>query len=117
MDISARLEKLGEKIRAAVFETQVELSKIALEDCNKFCKADTGETLVSSYKASDFAKGKLIWASKHARHAYYLGEADRSKNPMASRLWAHKAAALFNEKWLREAKRKFISAMSGGKQQ
>ena len=99
MDISVQTERLGARIAAATRETQLEISKIALEDCNKFCKVDSGETRASSYRASDFVKGKLVWNTKHTRHAYFLGEADTTKNPLASRMWAHKAAALYTDKW------------------
>ncbi|MCL2077390.1 MAG: minor capsid protein [Oscillospiraceae bacterium] len=111
MNIRDEMARAGIKLTKAAAETQIELSKTALEDCNKFCKFDTGETRDSSLKASDFIKGRLIWNTPYARHAYYLGEADRSKNPLASRLWAHKAAALYSDKWRAAAKQKFVLAM------
>ena len=114
MKVLFQTENLKDRIFNAISEAQLELSEIALEDCNKFCKVDTGETRASSYKASNLSKGSLTWNTKQARYAYFLGEADASKNPLASRLWAHKAATLYNKKWLATTRIKFISVMSGG---
>ena len=111
MNFISEMAKLGAKISAATILSQLELSALALEDCNKFCKVDTGETRASSYRASEPVKGRLIWSSKHARYAYYIGEADRSKNPLASRMWAHKAAALYQKKWEQTARATFNAAM------
>ncbi|MDR2558763.1 MAG: minor capsid protein [Oscillospiraceae bacterium] len=108
MNVAAEMLKLGVRLAGAAAEAQIELSKTALEDCNKFCKFDTGELCASSYKASNLLLGKLVWRTNYARHAYYLGEADRSKNPLASRLWAHKAAAVFGDKWLEITRRRFL---------
>jgi hypothetical protein len=112
MNIGAEMIKLGARLVSAAIGTQLELSKTALDDCNKFCKFDTGELQASSYKASNMTLGKLIWRTDYARHAYFLGEADRSKNPLASRLWAHKAAAVYGEKWFRFARSKFRERVS-----
>ena len=111
MEILAEMAKIGLKMTAAAAETQIELSKTALEDCNRFCKLDTGETRESSYKASDMLKGRLVWNTEYARHAYYLGEAGRSRNPLASKMWAHKAAALYSDKWKFFAAVRFAFAM------
>jgi hypothetical protein len=99
MNVAAEMLKIGLRLAVAAAGTQLELSKIALEDCNKFCKLDTGELRASSYKASNLVLGRLVWRTNYARHAYYLGEPSRTKNPLASRLWAHKAAAAYGSKW------------------
>jgi hypothetical protein len=111
MNVGAAIAKLGLRITTAVAEAQVELSKTALEDCNSFCKVDTGELRASSYKASNFLFGRLVWNTRYAKYAYFLGEADRSKNPLASTLWAHKAAALYSGKWRNAARIKFAVSM------
>jgi hypothetical protein len=80
MNIAVQMLRLGLRLSAAAAAAQKELSKTALEDCNRFCKLDTGELRASSYRASDLLRGRLIWNTRYARHAYYLGEADRSKN-------------------------------------
>ncbi|MCL2698331.1 MAG: minor capsid protein [Oscillospiraceae bacterium] len=108
MNIAAEMLRIGLRLGAAAAGAQIELSKIALEDCNKYCKFDTGELLSSSYKASNLLLGRLVWKTAYARYAYYLGEADRSKNPLASRLWAHKAAAVYSEKWFKAARSRFL---------
>ncbi|MDR2532952.1 MAG: minor capsid protein [Oscillospiraceae bacterium] len=111
MNIAAEMLKLGLRLTVAAAAAQIELSRTALEDCNRFCKLDTGELRDSSYRASNLLKGRLVWNAKYARHAYFLGEADRSKNPLASRLWAHKAAALYSDRWKRAAKFRFAASM------
>ncbi|MCL2698541.1 MAG: minor capsid protein [Oscillospiraceae bacterium] len=108
MNVQNEMLKIGLRLAASAAEAQVTLSMVALEDCNKFCKVDTGELRDSSIRASNFLRGRLVWATKYARHAYYLNEPERSKNPLASRLWAHKAAALYKEKWFRTARDRFL---------
>lgn len=112
MNVLAEITKLGISLAYSAAEAQLALSKTALEDCNKFCKFDTGELRNSSYKASNLITGKLVWDTKYARAAYFLGEADLSKNPLASRLWAHKAAALYAGKWQAQTKLRFIMSMA-----
>jgi len=109
MNISAEMVKWSALLKSAALAAQHELSRVALDDCNKFCKVDSGATRDSSYRASSFSRGKLVWNTKYARHAYYLGEADRSKNPLASRLWAHKATALYSDKWRQAAKQRLAA--------
>jgi hypothetical protein len=108
MNVKTEMLRVGLRLAAAAAEAQLELSRVALEDCNRFCKVDTGELINSSLRASNFLRGRLVWATKYARHAYFLGEPDRSKNPLASRLWAHKAAALYGDKWFKTARNRFL---------
>jgi len=108
MNVAGEMIKLGVRLFAAAAEAQIELSRTALEDCNKFCKFDTGELRDSSYKASKLMLGRLIWKTNYARHAYYLGEADKTKNPLASKLWAHKAAVIYKDKWFKITRSKFL---------
>jgi hypothetical protein len=108
MSIAAEMLRIGLRLAGAAAAAQIELSKIALEDCNKFCKLDTGELRNSSYKASNFLTGKLIWRADYARHAYYSGEPNKTKNPLASRLWAHKAAAVYGGKWYSFARSRLV---------
>jgi hypothetical protein len=111
MSIQAGILRLGIRLTTAAAEAQSALSQAALEDCNRFCKLDSGELINSSYKSSSMVLGRLVWDTEYARHAYYLGEANKSKNPLASKMWAHKAAALYSEKWQALAKLRFIAAV------
>jgi hypothetical protein len=111
MNVWLEMARLSLRLGRAAVETQIALSAEALTDCNRFCKLDTGRTLASSHRASNLLLGRLVWETPYVRHAYYLGEADRSKNPLASRMWAHKAAALYSDKWLNTARRRFVLSM------
>jgi hypothetical protein len=108
MNVGAEMLRLRVRFAVAAAEAQKELSRTALEDCNRFCKVATGELRNSSYKASNLLHGRLIWKTAYARYAYFSGEADKSKNPLASRLWAHKAAAVYGRKWMQTVRTKFM---------
>jgi hypothetical protein len=84
---------------SALQRVQPELSEKALADCNRYCKVDSGRLRASSKAASDMRRGRLIWKSEYARSAYYTEGASKDKNPLASKMWAHKAALLCNKKW------------------
>lgn len=86
----------GEIMKKAA-SAQLKVSDQALKDCNKYCKKDTGK-LMASGKA-ERSSGTLTWDTDYARAAYYTGNPDRSKNPYASLMWAHKAATLCGVKW------------------
>ena len=77
--------------------SQALVAAMAFKDCNKYCKKDTGALMKSGkVRASD---GVMTWDTEYARAAYYTGEPDRSKNPSASLMWAHKAASIHGTKW------------------
>jgi hypothetical protein len=101
MNVREEMFKQGLRIMRAAVDAQLVLSRIALDDCNKFCKLDTGELIKSSERASSMLRGRLVWDTSYARRAYYTGEANKTKNPVASRMWAHKAASLYSDKWKR----------------
>jgi len=108
MNVWLEMARVSLRLTRAAAEAQLALSAEALADCNRLCKLDTGKTIASSHRASNMFLGRLVWDTPYARHAYYLGEADTSKNPMASKMWAHKAAALYSDKWLNTARRRFF---------
>ena len=76
---------------------QVKLSRQAFSDCTKYCKKDTGRLQASGRVAP--LDGVMTWDTEYARAAYYTGNPDRSKNPYASLMWAHKAANVCGESW------------------
>lgn len=76
---------------------QLKVADEAFRDCTKYCKKDTGKLMASGkVNRSD---GTMTWNAEYARAAYYTGNPDRSKNPYASLMWAHKAAQLCGAKW------------------
>ncbi|MCH5200703.1 MAG: hypothetical protein J1F60_07055 [Oscillospiraceae bacterium] len=92
-DPSETLRQIFRKAASA----QLKVSDEALKDCTRYCKKDTGR-LMASGKA-ERSSGTLTWDTDYARAAYYTGAPDRSKNPDASLMWAHKAAQVCGAKW------------------
>jgi glutamine cyclotransferase len=98
----------------AVKMAQADLSRQALADCNRYCKVDSGKLKASSLTASDLQRGRLIWKSDYARSAYYSEGANRDKNPLAGKMWAHKAALLNRKRWRAFAAVKLKEHLSSG---
>jgi hypothetical protein len=94
---TARVQPL--RLLTALPAAQADLAKQALSDCNRYCKVDSGRLKSSSLTASDLARGRLRWKSEYARSAYYTEGANRDKNPLASKMWAHKAGLLNRKRW------------------
>ena len=76
---------------------QLKVSDEAFRDCTKYCKRNTGKLMASG--KVERSSGTMTWSTDYARAAYYTGNPDRSKNPCASLMWAHKAAQLCGAKW------------------
>ena len=80
------------------------LSEEILNDCNEYCKMDTGALIASSYTHSKFKKGKLIWQTPYAKRQYWeIKTANTDKNPLARYKWVHYARSQHQEKWVRQA--------------
>ena len=94
--VYTRPSAFGEIIKKAA-AAQLKVADQAFRDCTGYCKKDTGK-LMASGKA-ELSSGTLTWETDYARAAYYTGVPDRSKNPNASLMWAHKAAQVCGTKW------------------
>lgn len=92
-------KNLGANLILAITAAQRTLSETALADCNNYCKVDTGKLRDSSKKHSKLMLGQLVWTAPYAREAYYTGEPCLSRNPSASKMWAHKAAMSHGKEW------------------
>ena len=97
LSVVADLSRTAREIVGKCRMAQAMLTITALDDCNRYCKVDSG-ALKNSAKG-DLRTGLLSWNTPYARKAYYTGRPDRSKNPYASLMWAHKAARLHFKKW------------------
>ena len=75
------------------------IAKEVLDDCNEYCKEDTGALIASSYSQSDLDKGLLKWRTPYARRQYWLITAHKDKNPQASWKWCEVAKAHHKRKW------------------
>jgi hypothetical protein len=82
------------------------LSSEVLNDCNQYCKEDTGMLIASSYIHSKLEEGKLIWQTPYARRQYYkIRTAHTDVNPQARWKWAHFAKSVHHKQWARQAQK------------
>lgn len=81
------------------------LSSEILNDCNLYCKEDTGILIASSYLHSELDEGKLVWQTPYARRQYWLKTAVTDTNPRASWKWCEVAKNKHMTKWERQAQR------------
>ena len=82
------------------------LSGEILNDCNQYCKMDTGMLIASSYIHSKLDEGILIWQTPYARRQYWeIKTAVPDMNPQASWKWCEVAKRKHSEQWERQAQR------------
>ena len=82
------------------------LSEEILNDCNLYCKMDTGILIQSSQLHSIPREGKLIWQTPYARRQYWeIKTAIPDVNPRASWKWCEVAKRKHKEQWERQAQR------------
>lgn len=75
-----------------------------LNDCNQYCKEDTGMLIASSYVHSKLDEGLLIWQTPYARRQYWeIRTAYKDVNPQASWKWCEVAKRHHLEQWQRQA--------------
>lgn len=92
------------KINAVWNETTKPLAEEILNDCNQYCKEDTGALIASSLIHSQLDKGLLIWQTPYARRQYYeIRTAYTDVNPGASWRWAEVAKNHHLNEWIRKA--------------
>ena len=84
-----------------------------LQDCNEYCKEESGALIASSYEQSNPDKGIIKWRTPYARRQYWLITAKKDYNPKASWKWAMVAKQHHKTKWAGIAKRAFKRAMDG----
>ena len=74
------------------------------DDCNQFCKEDTGMLIASSMIHSRLDKGMIIWQTPYARRQYWeIRTAYTDVNPGATWRWAEYAKQRFFHKWQLQA--------------
>ena len=82
------------------------LASEVLNDCNQYCKEDTGMLIASSYVHSKLDDGKLIWQTPYARRQYWeIRTAYKSVNPGATWRWCEEAKRKHLVRWNRQAQR------------
>lgn len=86
-------------------KAQSAVADFAFKSSSLLCKKDTGRLAASG--RVDKLSGLMSWNTEYARAAYFTGDAKRDKNPLASKMWAHRAASLFAARWLEVVRREF----------
>ena len=85
-----------------------QLASEILNDCNQYCKFDTGMLVASSYIHSQLDEGLLIWRTPYARRQYWeIKTAYADVNPHASWKWCEVAKRLHFSRWERQAQKLF----------
>ena len=82
------------------------LSEEILNDCNQFCKEDTGTLIASSLVHSRPQEGRLIWQTPYARRQYWaIRTAFKTVNPNATWRWCEYAKQKNLAKWTKQAQK------------
>ena len=81
------------------------LASEILDDCNQYCKMDTGDLIASSYIHSKLDEGKLIWQTPYARRQYWeiRTAITDNGNPKATWKWCEVAKKNHIKQWERQA--------------
>ena len=98
----------GELIKVKIdnhFDNHKEmLAALILNDCNKYCKEDTGMLLMSSFIHSDLKKGRLVWQTPYAARQYYeIPMAYHDVNSNATWRWCEVAKNNHLSRWIKQA--------------
>lgn len=82
------------------------LTEAIRNDCNQYCKKDSGDLITSSETATDYKRGIMRWQTAYARRQYWeIRTAYKDVNSRATWKWVHVAKAKYQDKWVRQAAR------------
>ena len=96
--------KIKYKIDRTVKNGMGMLAATILQDCNRYCKEDTGMLIASSYIHSDLNNGRLIWQTPYAARQYYeIRTAYHDVNSQASWKWCEVARKNHKDRWALQA--------------
>lgn len=101
--VKVDIAKVQAKIESTVNSGMGMLANEILNDCNLYCKEDTGTLIQSSYIHSRLNEGKLIWQTPYAKRQYY--EIRTSLTPGRTFKWCETAKARHKTEWGRKAQR------------
>ena len=93
--------KIQMKIETAWNGAMTPLANEILDDCNQYCKEDSGTLIASSLIHSDLAAGKLVWQTPYAKRQYW--GIQTSLTPGRFWKWCHYAKAKHAAQWERQA--------------
>ena len=92
------------KVETAFKKGLPQLSEEILNDCNEYCKEDTGTLIASSHVHSKPQEGKLIWQTPYARQQYWaIRTAIPQPNAKATWKWCEAAKKQHLKQWERQA--------------
>ena len=104
--INLRRSAVEAKVNGAFQASLPLLSDEILNDCNQYCKEDTGMLIASSLVHSRPQEGKLIWQTPYARRQYWeIRTAYKTVNPGSTWRWCEYAKQKNLQKWNRQAQR------------
>lgn len=82
------------------------LTNEIMNDCNQYCKEDTGMLIASSLIHSKPDQGLIIWQTPYARRQYWeIQTAYKDVNPKATWKWCEVAKQHHKRQWERQAQR------------
>lgn len=98
-------KKVEARIEYAFNKGMGQLANEILNDCNEYCKLDTGTLIASSYIHSKLDEGKLVWQTPYARRQYWKIRTAYTDNghPGASWRWCEVAKKKHLKQWERQA--------------
>ena len=100
--------KVEAKVTGAWKECLPQLCEEILNDCNQYCKEDTGMLIASSFIHSRLDEGKLIWQTPYAKRQYWeIQTAFTDVNPQATWKWCEVAKRNHLGRWERQAQKLF----------
>ncbi len=108
MAVKVRINKdaCAAKVEGAWGKGLAMLTAEIRDDCNQYCKEDTGMLIASSLIHSVLEDGKIIWQTPYARRQYWeIRTAYKDTNPKATWKWAEVAKQKHREQWARQAQR------------
>lgn len=108
MPVKIKIDKSAvvAKVEGAFNKGLAMLSSEILDDCNQYCKEDTGMLIQSSYIHSQPQLGMLVWQTPYARRQYWaIRTAYTDVNPNAIWKWCEVAKKKHLKKWERQAQK------------
>ena len=76
------------------------------DDCNEYCKRDSGTLIASSMLHSKLSQGLIIWQTPYARRQYWeIRTAFQTRNEKATWRWCEYAKNANVQKWQLQAQR------------
>lgn len=100
VELTSNVKEFAKKFDELSEKSRYLLSSQILADANKHVRADSWELMKSSKRASDPAKGELVWDTPYAKRVYYTGRPSHDENPDAELMWVHVARDRYGNDWV-----------------